>query len=157
MAESTVNSAKVIVFSKLYEEINSVLKTEKVKNCFVETNKVTMADFSIFRAKLNSQISDDNTLDEIIKDMRIIKDDYEITLLQKAQDIAEKAYKKVLPMVKPRVSEREISIELEHQMKLLGAQDVSFDLITITGKKLPCPMVYRQVTKSAQGTFSPLT
>lgn len=153
VAENTVDSAKVIVFSKLYEEINSVLKTEKVKNCFVETNKVTVADFSIFREKLNSQISDGNTLDEIIKHMRIIKDDYEITLLQKAQNIAENAYKKVLPMVKPGVSEREISIELEHQMKLLGAQDVSFDLITITGKKTSLPHGVPSNDKISTGDF----
>lgn len=153
VAENTVDSAKVIVFSKLYDEINNVLKTENVQNCFVETNKVTMADFSIFREKLNSQISKDNTLDEIIKDMRIIKDDYEITLLQKAQNIAENAYKKVLPMVKPGVSEREISIELEHQMKLLGAQDVSFDLITITGKKTSLPHGVPSSDKISTGDF----
>lgn len=153
VAENTVDSAKVIVFSKLYDEINNVLKTEKVKNCFVETNKVTMADFSVFKEKLNSQISDNKTLDEIIKDMRIVKDDYEITLLQKAQDIAEKAYKKVLPMVKPGVSEREISIELEHQMKLLGAKEVSFDLITITGKKTSLPHGVPSNDKISNGDF----
>lgn len=153
VAENTVNSAKVIVFSKLYDEINNVLKTENVKNCFVETNKVTMAGFSEFKEKINSKISDNNTLDEIIKEMRIIKDDYEITLLQKAQDIAEKAYRKVLPMVKPGVSEREISIELEHQMKLLGAKDVSFDLITITGKKTSLPHGVPSSDKISNGDF----
>lgn len=153
VAENTVDSAKVIVFTKLYDEINNVLKTEKVKNCFVETNKVTMADFFVFKEKLNSQISDNNTLDEIINHMRIVKDDYEITLLQKAQDIAEKAYKKVLPMVKPGVSEREISIELEHQMKLLGAKEVSFDLITITGKKTSLPHGVPSNDKISNGDF----
>ncbi|MDY4813708.1 MAG: Xaa-Pro peptidase family protein [Ruminococcus sp.] len=153
VAENTVNSAKVIVFSKLYDEINNVLEKEKVENCFVETNKVTMEQFSVFKEKLKLQISKDNTLDEIIKDMRIIKDDYEITLLQKAQDIAEKAYKKVLPMVKHGVTEREISVELEHQMKLLGAQDISFDLITITGKKTSLPHGVPSDDKISAGDF----
>ncbi|MGN1127145.1 MAG: M24 family metallopeptidase, partial [Ruminococcus sp.] len=134
-------------------EINSVLSHEKVSSCFLETDKVTMSQFSVFKEKLNSQISNDNTLDEIIKDMRIVKDDYEITLLQKAQDIAEKAYKKVLPMVKPGVSEREISIELEHQMKLLGAKDISFDLITITGKKTSLPHGVPSDDKICDGDF----
>ncbi|MGN0460538.1 MAG: M24 family metallopeptidase [Ruminococcus sp.] len=153
VAENTVNSAKVIVFTKLYDEINSVLETEKVKNCFVETDKVTMSQFSVFKEKLNSQISNDNTLDEIIKAMRIVKDDYEITLLQKAQNIAENAYNNVLPMLKEGVSEREVSVELEHQMKLLGAQEVSFDLITITGKKTSLPHGVPSDDKISNGDF----
>lgn len=153
VAESTVTSAKVIVFSKLYDEINSVLSCEKVNSCLVETDKVTMAQFAVFKDKLCCPVSDEETLDEIIRDMRIIKDNYEITLLQKAQDIAEKAYKKVLPMVKPGVSEREISIELEHQMKLLGAKEVSFDLITITGKKTSLPHGVPSDDKISNGDF----
>ncbi|MGN1132448.1 MAG: M24 family metallopeptidase [Ruminococcus sp.] len=153
VAENTVKSAKVIVFSKLYEEINSVLSCEKVKNCFLETDKVTMAQFSVFKEKLDSQISDDNTLDEIIREMRIIKDEYELSLLQKAQDIAEKAYINVLPILKEGVSEREISVELEHQMKMLGAQEVSFDLITITGKKTSLPHGVPSDDKISNGDF----
>ena len=153
VAENTVKSAKVIVFSKLYDEINSVLKKENPKKCFVETNKVTMWQFSEFTEKLNSQISNESTLDEIIKDMRIVKDEYEITLLQKAQDIAEKAYNNVLPMLKEGVSEREISVELEHQMKLLGAKEVSFDLITITGKKTSLPHGVPSDDKICDGDF----
>ena len=153
VAENTVNSAKVIVFSKLYDEINSVLSCEKVNSCLVETDKVTMAQYAVFKDKLCCPVSNDNTLDEIIREMRIIKDNYEITLLQKAQDIAEKAYNKVLPMLKEGVSEREVSVELEHQMKLLGAQEVSFDLITITGKKTSLPHGVPSDDKISNGDF----
>ncbi len=55
--------------------------------------------------------------------------------MQKAQDITEEAFNKIVPLIKVGTTERTLSVELEYQMKLLGAESVSFDLITITGKK----------------------
>jgi Xaa-Pro aminopeptidase len=84
-------------------------------------------------------VCSDDSLTKAILDLRIIKDELEIEYLYEAQKITEKAYLDVLNYVRPGVSERTVSIELEHLMKKYGASHVSFDLITITGKKTSLP------------------
>ena len=59
--------------------------------------------------------------------------------IAKAQEITEKSYLEVLNYLKPGVSERRVALELEHLIKLNGGEGVSFDLITITGKKTSLP------------------
>lgn len=139
VAEKTVNSADVIVFNKLFDELNNVLKNDNVTKLYVETNVLTMEQYKTYSDKLNVTLSEENTLDKIILDLRIVKDSYEQQLMQKAQDITEEAFNKIVPLIKVGTTERTLSVELEYQMKLLGAESVSFDLITITGKKTSLP------------------
>ena len=81
----------------------------------------------------------DKILDTIIKNQRLIKSDDEIAMIKKAQQITEEAYTEVLNYVKPEVTEREIALELEYLMRKKGADGVSFNLITISGKNTSLP------------------
>lgn len=137
IAEKTVKSAEVIIFSDLYKEMNLLLSS--TENCHLETGSVTLSQYKNFSEKLRCNILNDDILDKTIKDMRIIKDEEEIKLLKKAQDITEQALKNTLPIISEGVTERMVAVELEHKMKILGAEQVSFDLITITGKKTSLP------------------
>ena len=47
VAEKTVNSADVIVFNKLFDELNNVLKNDNVTKLYVETNVLTMEHIAI--------------------------------------------------------------------------------------------------------------
>lgn len=137
VAEKTVNSAEVIVFSNLFEDLNKLISKES--DCFCELNDLTYNQYKEFSEKLNCNILEDNCLDNIIREMRLIKDNEEIKLLQKAQDITEKALDNVMPLLTEGMTERMVAIELEHQMKISGAEEASFDLISITGKKTSLP------------------
>ena len=95
VAEKTVNSANVIVFNKLFDELNNVLKNDNVTKLYVETNVLTMEQYKTYSDKLNVTLSEENTLDKIILDLRIVKDSYELQLMQKAQDITEEAFNKL--------------------------------------------------------------
>lgn len=139
IAEKTVTSAKVVVFEKLFDELNNTLKKNCISKCYVETSYLTVSDFALYKQKLNVEISNENILDEIIKGLRIIKDSCELDLIQEAQNITEKAFNNILPLISEGTTERMLSVELEYQMKILGAESVSFDLITITGKKTSLP------------------
>ncbi len=153
VAEKTVKSAKIVVFEKLFDSINRTIEEIGINSCYIETNKMTVNQYKNFSEKLCVKLLDDNVLDKAIEAMRIIKDGEEYLYLKKAQEITEKAYEKVLPLLKPGVSEREISVELEHQIKLLGAEDISFDLITIIGKKTSLPHGVPSDDKISQGDF----
>ena len=117
---------EVICFNKLY----------------FEASDITVARFNSFKSlfeKNKIECDSSSTLDKAISNLRIIKDESEIKKIQKAQQITEKAYNEVLNFVKVGVSEKEIAARLEFLMKMNGAEDISFDLITITGKKTSLP------------------
>ncbi len=69
----------------------------------------------------------------------MIKTDEELSLIQKACNIAETAFLKLLPQIKEGVSETEIAARLEYEMRMLGAEKTSFDTIVAFGKNAAVP------------------
>lgn len=129
----------LVKFQKLYESINSILENKGIKNLLIEEETVTLSQFDAYQQNIHAAFLRDMKLSQIISDIRIIKSEREIELLTKAQRIAERAYREVLNYIKPGVEERKIALELEYLMKQHGAEKISFDLITITGKKTSMP------------------
>lgn len=73
-------------------------------------------------------------IDEVILDMRSVKDEEEIALIAKAEEIGDMAFKHILSYIKPGVSERDIALEIEFFMRRSGAEALSFDTIVATGE-----------------------
>ena len=65
--------------------------------------------------------------------VRSFKTDTEIEYIKKAQSITDFAFSKILKIIKPGVTEREIAIELEYIMARNGAEGLSFDTIIASG------------------------
>ena len=107
-----------------------------------EASNITVEKYSRFKKAFSESGIDcicNSILDDKIDNIRCIKDESEIAKIAKAQEITEKSYLEVLNYLKPGVSERRVALELEHLIKLNGGEGVSFDLITITGKKTSLP------------------
>ena len=67
------------------------------------------------------------------------KDAGELKLLQKSMDISQQAFAKIMPLIKPGVSEAFISLELEFAMRRLGAEGKAFDFIVASGTRSALP------------------
>ncbi len=129
-------------FTKLFKDLISELKNNSVVNVFFEASDITVEKYNRFKkafSENNIECVCDGSLDHKIEEIRCIKDESEIKKIAKAQEITEKSYLEVLNYLKPGVSERRVALELEHLIKLNGGEGVSFDLITITGKKTSLP------------------
>lgn len=136
------SGCKVICFTKLFKDLLSEFKSLSVQNVLFEASDITVEKYNRFvKAFSENKIECicDGSLDSRIDEIRCIKDESEIEKIERAQKITEKAYLEVLNYLKPGVSERRIALELEHLIKLNGGEGVSFDLITITGKKTSLP------------------
>lgn len=141
-AQKNAENCEVVLFSKLSDELIKIVNSECIKNIYFETAYITLSKFKWFKNIFNInniECIDNSELDDLITEIRIIKDETELLKIQKAQEIAEKSYLEVLNYLKVGVSEKEISSRLEYFMKLNGAECASFDLITITGKKTSLP------------------
>ena len=141
-AEKKSGGCKVVMYSRLSQDLLDILTKEGINSVSFEADSITVSRFDFFKkflAQRNIDCFADQKLCKHIADIRIIKDSSEIDKIQKAQNIAEKAYLEVLNYVKPGVTEKEISARLEYLMNIYGAECKSFDLITITGKKTSLP------------------
>ncbi len=72
--------------------------------------------------------------EKICESLRILKDEEEIKEMRRAVQIAQEALKAVLPMIKPRVTEKEIAAELTIQMLRMGSDpELPFSPIVASG------------------------
>lgn len=81
---------------------------------------------------------------DIIDKPRMVKDDNELGLLKRAEQIGDEAFDHILTILKPGITECEISLELEFFMKKQGASKLSFDTIVASGPNSSMP--HAQVT-----------
>lgn len=142
-AQKLVTSAKVIKSVDRAQDICRVCLEEKVTLLSLEAKNTNVLEYNrylqLFTKRNTIKIECDGGFDMAIANNRMIKSSDEIEKMQMAQNITEKALTEVLNDVKPGVTERSIAVRLEYLMKLYGAEDVSFDLITITGENTSLP------------------
>lgn len=149
-------NCKVVMFSNLYNSIKEIINKHNIKSIYLEVKTTTINQYNNFVNYLKeSGVSFviDGSLDKIISNQRMIKDKEEIDFIDKAQKITEKSYIEVLNYIKPGVKEKDISNELEYLLKKNGAEDISFDLITITGKNTSLPHGVPGDTTISSGDF----
>ena len=77
---------------------------------------------------------EDDTLDKLLRDLRVIKTPEEIQKIKAAQRITDAAFTHILRRIRPGVTEREIALEIEFFMRREGADGVAFDLIVVSGE-----------------------
>ncbi len=84
---------------------------------------------------------------------RAAKDDRELMLTRKAAALADEAFSRVLPLIKPGVSELDLALELEWVMRKGGASAPSFPIICASGKRSAMPHGTATPKKLAAGDF----
>ena len=155
-AQKQASGCEVICFQTLSASLTALLTAEGVQCLHAEASHITVSRYEFFRKKCGEQHVDivaDGRLDKHIGSLRVIKTQDELDKIAKAQQIAEAAYSELLNDVRPGVSERELAARLEFYMKQRGAEAVSFDLITITGKKTSLPHGVPSLDTVQEGDF----
>ena len=71
--------------------------------------------------------------DESFTDAMIVKNDWELTNIERACEIAENALNMLLPEIREGMTETAVAAMLEYNMRKLGAQGLSFDTIVAFG------------------------
>ena len=90
----------------------------------------------------------------LIDGLRLYKDEEEIALMQKAQDIADAAFTHILSYINLDRTEIDVALELEFFMRAHGAESVSFDTIAASGKASSMPHAVPRPVKLEKGFFT---
>jgi len=78
-------------------------------------------------------------VDSLIENITIVKNEKEIDLTKKAVEITDKTFSELLDIIKPGMTEREVSAEISYLQKKLGADGDSFDAIVASGERSAFP------------------
>ena len=68
-----------------------------------------------------------------------IKDEEEISMMQKAQDITDNAFSEIVKHITPEMTEIDVAAELEYFMRKSGASGLAFDTIAVSGDASALP------------------
>jgi len=136
-AEKQVNSDRVICYKNKVAAVGDLLKDLSTNRVGFDAHVVNVALYQQLQ-----QLSD--TLDwqpitEPLSPLRGIKSADEITLLKKSADLNSKAFNAVFPTISKGMSERDISLALEFELKRLGGEENAFDFIVASGPRGALP------------------
>lgn len=139
-ARAAVKNAVVIEQKKLLDQLKELIKENSADNISIEAQTMTVSSLKLYKKNFPElEINDTDMLSNAINSLRMIKNDYEIECIQKAQDIAEAAFDEITKLIRPGITEREIAAELDRRMLMNGAEAISFDTIVLSGTNTSMP------------------
>ena len=101
------------------------------KQVAVETDFFCYDDWAALQAALGDVAL--TPLAGLVEEMRLVKDEGEIGCIRRAADIACRAFKAILEVIRPGMSEREVAVALNCEMLKLGSEGEAFDTIACAG------------------------
>ena len=138
----------------LEAELPALMREFNIRRIGIEAQRVTVSDYAKYKDMLGGvEVSADGAVDRAITSLRMIKSADEIALMKSAQEIAERAFTHILDFIKPGVTEREVSLELDYFMLRSGAEALSFETIAVSGVNSSMPHGVPSDKKIENGDF----
>lgn len=117
--------------------LKDMIKMHNLKRIGFESNFITYNDAEDLRKEFSEVefVPVDNLIEKII----IRKNEKEIELTKKAVDITDKTFSELLNIIKPGMTEKEVSAHISFLQKMYGADGDSFDAIVASGQRSAFP------------------
>lgn len=135
-AEDAQKRTEGFVIADAAQKIRDLLPNT-IERVYIEENHMTVAQLNKYGEQLPGVWLSNGS--EVVDALRLVKDAEEIAKITKAADIATAAFERVLALMKPGVSERDLALEFEYRVKKAGASGVSFDTIVASGENSSMP------------------
>ncbi|TSO26527.1 aminopeptidase P family protein [Lactobacillus sp. LL6] len=114
-----------------YEEISKILKTLNLKKVLIEGEFVSATEYEKLK-QLNPELNFE-ICEELVEQVRNVKDKLEIEALKKAINISMESFNEILPMIKVGAKEKDIAAKLDYLFKINGGDGPDFDTIVASG------------------------
>ena len=138
-AEAGLKGFEVLEIKKGFgyiKRINDAIADFGVTALGFEEVYLTVAEYNDYAANLNAKLVPYN---KQIASFRDIKEEWELELMRKAQNISDKAFSEVLPRIKVGMTELELQAELIYCLYKNGATGLAFDPIVVSGPNTSLP------------------
>ena len=139
-AREVVTSCTVLEQEQgMLKQLGGLMEKHGAKTCALESMSLTLQKAEMFRKIKDVEFLTDDTLSQALYDLRTVKEPEEIVKIKAAQALAEEALSRLLEKLRAGMTEREVAIELDFHMRRLGAEDLSFETIALTGAHTSMP------------------
>jgi len=132
----------IVTYRKgLSNELPKILKSLRTKRLGFESIRVSVLQMNAIKKQLGKNkirvvlVSTEN----IVENIRIIKDESEIEQTKKALEVAESAFLKFVPTIKPGMTEKDTAWRLEKKLRESGGDSMSFPVICASGPNSALP------------------
>ncbi len=122
---------------KLPDNIEKLVKELNIKTIGIEADALSFNHYKKISEKLSGVDLIPTT--DIIESLRIVKGDEEISSIKKAIEIAEGSFNSILDILRPGITEKDIALTLEYEMRKRGSGPVPFDIIVASGERSALP------------------
>ncbi len=137
-------------FNGYFKRLNDAIADFGVTVLGYEEGYLTVAELMGYEKNLNARLVPFN---KEINGFRGTKEDWELDLMRKAQEITDKAFAEVLPRIKVGMTELELQAELIYCLYKNGGMGLSFDPIVVSGPNTSLPHGVAGERKIQEGDF----
>ncbi len=139
-AKNTVFDCEVVRYTSLKENLNDIISKHNIKNIAIESKTLTVGELATFKRLFpDIDFISDDSLSDLINNLRIKKTEFEVECITRAQRIAESAFDELLNYIAIGKTERDLALYLDYQMQKRGSEGVSFETIALSGANTSMP------------------
>ncbi len=138
-AQNSIRGFEVLEINRensYVKRINEAIADFGVSKLGFEENYLNVAEYFYYGKNLHAELVPYN---QQISGFRGVKEDWELDLMRRAQDITDKAFSEVLTRIQPGQTELELQAELIYCLYKNGSQGLAFDPIVVSGPKTSMP------------------
>lgn len=136
-ANEQVKDFEIVQHSGLIiEEVAKQAEKMGIKKLGFEQEDLSFATYTAYDKEVQAELV---PVSGAIEKLRLIKTESEIKILKEAAEIADAAFTHILNVIRPGITEIEVSTELEFFMRKQGATSSSFDIIVASGYRSALP------------------
>ena len=138
-AENNIKDFEVLVVDRsngYYKRINDAIADFGVSVLGYEEAYLTVAEWMGYEKNLHAQLKPMNSK---IYNLRGVKEDWELALMRKAQEITDASFTELLTKIKPGMTEKQLQAELIYCQLKNGADGLAFDPIVVSGPNTSVP------------------
>ena len=153
-AKETVKSCDVQLSVSPMAEIRALCEQHGIAHLYVENDYVSMSlQKDLAAAVKPTEIVADDRFDTLLRDMRSVKNETELSLMQQAQKLTDDTFSYIAERIEAGRTERDVMLDMEFYMRRLGSEGVSFDFIVVSGKNSSLPHGVPTDKKIERGDF----
>lgn len=153
-AKETVKSCDVQLSVSPMAEIRALCEQHGIAHLYVENDYVSMSlQKDLAAAVKPTEIVADDRFDTLLRDMRSVKNETELSLMQQAQKLTDDTFSYIVERIEAGRTERDVMLDMEFYMRRLGSEGVSFDFIVVSGKNSSLPHGVPTDKKIERGDF----
>lgn len=139
-AETEVSHLKIATYPQgLVKLLRKLLPKVGVASLAFESHYTLHSSAAALTAMLDKLKISHTPLSDIVEAMRIVKDSGEIEAIRRSVKLNEEVFQAVYPQINGSMSEIDVALAIEQEMRLRGAERTSFDSIVASGSNSALP------------------